>query len=266
MSSARIYHGPSTAAIGVETSRHCPISPLQHGMEFIECDASSADSEGERHQAPNSASNAASGLEDDIASRLAAWLALRLKCQPGDIFSELSELLRSTQKESQKGLARSATSTFLKNMPTASGKIQILPDRSNKMIGTSGSASCRSIRAFGHRRGFSFLPGDDSTNPISSNVFRGQDMDSDKKFIRPLAWQDTKQSEHGGIGELEKTEWSGEMAVGSRSQQQLLGSVVSPTAGSDVSGNPQQDGSARRVLTTIISSSSRSSSLSIEDL
>lgn len=209
MSSAHKYRGPITAAIDVESSRdHGPPSPLQYGVELIECDASSADSEGE-----------VSGPEDNIASRLAGWLALRPKCQPGDISVELSELLRSTQKGLPEDLARSTIGSLGPTMPTASGevvspgKIRLLPGPSNKLIGTSGSLSFQSIRALGHRRGFSFLPGDDSANPISSNSFGGRDPDSE-------------------------------------------------IARSDVSKNLQRDSSGKSMLTTIISSSSRSSSLS----
>lgn len=258
MSSAHKYRGPITAAIGVESSRdHWPPSPLQYGTELIECDASSADSEGE-----------VSGLEDNIASRLAGWLALRLKCQPGDISVELSELLRSTQKGLSKDLAPRNIGSLGPTMPTASGEVvlpgktRLLPGPSNKLIGTSGSLSFQSIRALGHRRGFSFLPGDDSANPISSNSFGGRDPGSEISLIRPLAWQDTKQKERGGSGESAKGELSGGWAVGLRSQQELIKSDVPSTARSDVSKNLQRDGSGKSILTTIISSSSRSSSLS----
>lgn len=238
-------------------------------MELIGCGASSADIEREWHSVSISASDTGLSFEDDFASRLTGRLALRLKCQPGDIISELSELLRSTQTELQRGLTPSTIGTLRPNMPTASGKVlsfdksQVLPDRSNKLIGTNGSLSFQSTRTLGHHRGFSFLPGDDSANPTSCNAFGSQDMDSESNFIHPMALQDTKQSEHGGSGKSTKDELSGGMAVDSRSQQQLIKSILSSTAGSDSSRNPQRDGSEKSArTTTIITNTSRSSSLS----
>lgn len=269
MSSARRYHGPSTAAMEVGSKPdYWPPSPGQNGMELIDCDASNAGIEGEGHSVLISASNTFASLEDNLASRLAGWLALHLKCQPEDIFSELSDLVRSTRKELQKSSASSTIGTLRPNMPTASGTVtslgrnKILPDRSNKLIGANGSVSFQSVRAIGHRRGFSFLPGDDSANPLSSNAFGSQDADYESSFVHPVAWQYTKQSEDGKSDKLTKTKLSSGMAVDSRSQQQLIKSVVSSTAGSDTSRDPQRDGSGKSVLTTIISSSSRSSSLS----
>lgn len=271
MSSARKYRQPSAATIGVESSRaYWPSSPLQHGMELIDCDAFSAESNGEGHRLLISASDAFWGLEDDIASHL-AWFTLRLKCQPGDIISVLSELLRSTQKGLQSGLTPSTSGTLHPIIPTASGKVvspgkgQILSGGSKKLIGSNRSLSIQSIRALGHRRGFSFFPGDDSTNPILFNTVGGQYTDCETISIRPLDWQDTKQGEHNGSGASAKGGLSGGMAVGSRSQQPLAKSIVSLTAGSDVSRSPQPHGSGKSDLTTIIDGSSRSSSLSQRD-
>lgn len=268
MSSARKYRQPSAATIGVESSRaYWPSSPLQHGMELIDCDAFSAESNGEGHRLLISASDAFWGLEDDIASHL-AWFTLRLKCQPGDIISVLSELLRSTQKGLQSGLTPSTSGTLHPIIPTASGKVvspgkgQILSGGSKKLIGSNRSLSIQSIRALGHRRGFSFFPGDDSTNPILFNTVGGQYTDCETISIRPLDWQDTKQGEHNGSGASAKGGLSSGMAVGSRSQQPLAKSIVSLTAGSDVSRSPQPHGSGKSDLTTIIDGSSRSSSLS----
>ena len=237
-------------------------------MELIDCGASSADSEREGHSVLISASNTCSNFEDGFASRLAGWFALRLKCQPSDVISELSELIRSTQNEWPKVLVPRTIGTLRPNMPTAPGKVlslgttQILPDRSSKLIGTNGRQSFQSIRTLGHRRGFSFLPGDDSADPTSSNAIGSQDMDSESNFIHPTAWQDTKQSEHGGSGKSTKDELSGGIAVDSRSQQRLFKSILSSTAESDVSSNPQRDGSGKSALATIVTNSSRSSSLS----
>lgn len=235
-------------------------------MELIGCGASSADIEREWHSVSISASDTGLSFEDDFASRLTGRLALRLKCQPGDIISELSELLRSTQTELQRGLTPSTIGTLRPNMPTASGKVlsfdksQVLPDRSNKLIGTNGSLSFQSTRTLGHHRGFSFLPGDDSTDTLSSSAFRGQDIDSEENPIRPLALQDTKQGEHDESGKSAKDGLSGETVVVSSLQKRFAKSVASSTAKSGVSRNQQRDGSGKNVLTTIISSSSRSSS------
>ena len=210
-----------------------------------------------------SVSDAFSGFEDSIASCLVGWLALRLKYQrPADIISELSELLRANQKELQKVIAPRTIGTLRPSMPTAfgpvfsSGKNQIPHGPSNKLKGTRGSPSFQSIRSLTHRRCFSFLPGDDSTNPILFDASGGQDRESDMNLIRHLVWQDTRQSDRGGSGEFAKNEVSGGLAVGSTSQQRLRNSVAPSTAGSDTIRNPRRHGSGKSVLTAIISSSS----------
>ena len=80
-------------------------------MKLSDGDVSSAESEGEGHRVVTSTYDTFSGLEDDIASRLGGWLALRLNCQPGEIGHELSELHRSTRKELQTGLTPSSVTT-----------------------------------------------------------------------------------------------------------------------------------------------------------
>ena len=216
-----------------------------------------------------SASDAYSGLEDDIASRLSVWLAFRLQCQPGDIVSEMSALLRSSQQEFQKDLAQSTIGSLRPNMPTpkTSGtsaslaENQTLQGQSKELIGAKG-ASFQSSRALGHRRGFSFLPGDDSAKPILSNAFGGQDNDLETNSVRPPAWQGTKQKRIDESGDSAQDKLSGGIAVGSRSQQPLRKPIVSSTAGLGVSRGPQREGSGNSVRTTTISSSSRSPSLS----
>ena len=234
MSQARKYRAPSTVNIGVGSIHdHWPPSPLHHGIELVNCGAKS---EGEGHRVLVSALDADSSLENDIASRLSVWLALRLQCQPHEIVSEMSELLRSTQKEVQKDLAPSTIGILRPSMPKTSGQIlssgknQILQGQSNELIETRGSISPESIRDIGHRRGFSFMPGDDSAKPILSNAFGGQNVDSETISIRPLAWHETKQSRFDGSGESAQNDLSGGMAIGSNSQQRLTKSVVLSTA------------------------------------
>lgn len=268
--SAHRHRGVRTRIIGTESSHdHWLSSPPLHGMELIDGNVSSAESESVENRMLMSASDAFLGLDDDVASCLAG--SMRLKCQQGDTVSELSEPLQRTRKEIQKSLALNSIGTLRPDIPIASGKIVTLgkekiprlQSQSNKLIGKNDSLSLGSTRALGHRRGFSFLPGDDSANPTSCNAFGSQDMDSESNFIHPMALQDTKQSEHGGSGKSTKDELSGGMAVDSRSQQQLIKSILSSTAGSDSSRNPQRDGSEKSArTTTIITNTSRSSSLS----
>lgn len=163
MSSAHRYRELS-AAIDVKSSRdHWPASPCQRGMKLRDCDASSAEGEGEGHRVLMSTFDTFSDLEDDIASRLGGWLSLRLG-------HELSELLRSTRKQLQTELIPSSLTISQQETPTASGMIalseksQILCGRSNKLIETNSSLSVQSTRALGHCRGFSFSPGDDSAD------------------------------------------------------------------------------------------------------
>ena len=170
MSSAHRYRELS-AAIDVKSSRdHWPASPCRRGMKLRDCDASSAEGEGEGHRVLMSTFDTFSDLEDDIASRLGGWLSLRLNCQPGEIGHELSELLRSTRKQLQTELIPSSLTISQQETPTASGMIaiseksQILCGRSNKLIETNSPLSVQSTRALGHCRGFSFSPGDDSAD------------------------------------------------------------------------------------------------------
>lgn len=267
MSSASRHREPCTIAVGIESSHdQWPPLHLQRGMELNDCDQSSPESEGEGPGVLMSASDAFLGLENDVISRIAGWLALRLNCQPSDVIAEVSELIRSTQDRMQNGLVPITSGTARRNTPNASGIIfsetnQTLRGRPDKLIGTNGSLSCQPIREPRHRRGFSFLPGDDCAGRIVSNV-GDQALDSETSFSRPLAWQDTKHSENGESSESSKDELSGVMAGGSKSQQGLTTSVVSSTAGSDVSRNPQRDGSGNSFHTAMINSSGRSSSRS----
>ena len=211
-----------------------------------------------------STSDAFSGLGDDIASRL-VWFTFRLSCQPGDVISELSKLLRSTQNVLGQGPVPSSISTFRQNMPTASEEVnssqkdQMLPRRPNKLKGTTGS---HSIRPLGHRRGFSFLPGDDTANPISCKISGCQDMDFETNSFHTLASPGEKQSENSGSGGAAKEELGARMAVISKSKQLLSKSVMSPTVRPRALKNPQLDGLGRSILNAIVSSSSRSSSVS----
>ena len=113
----------------------------------------------------------------------------------------------------------------------------MLRGRSKKLMGTKDSQSFQSIRVLGHRRGFSFFPGYDSASPLLFSALGGQGMESETNFIRPLAWQEMKQSECGGSGESKKQELPGGMAVISTSQQRLSKSAASSTTGSDFSRN-----------------------------
>ena len=262
--SAHRHREVHTAAIGIESSHdHWPSSPPLHGMELIDGNVSSAERKSVENRMLMSAFDVFSGLDDDVALRLAS--PTRLKCQSGDIVSELSEPLQRTRKNIQKSLALNGIGTLRPDIPIASGKIVTLTkarlqSQSNKLIGKHHSLSFESTRAPGHRRGFSFLPGDDSTDTLSSSAFRGQDIDSEENLIRPLALQDAKQGEHDESGKSAKDGLSGETVVVSSLQKRFAKSVASSTAKSGVSRNQQRDGSGKNVLTTIISSSSRSSS------
>lgn len=168
---------PSTAAIGVETSRdHWTASLLQNHMEHIDCDAFRPESEGEGLRVLVPALDALLVLEDDIASRLTCCFAWRLEWLPDDIISEVSELVRSTRSELQVDLAPSGIGTLRPSMPIVSGQFNTLYEdhmllgRSNKLIETDDLLSFESIHTTGHRRGFSFLPGDDSISPAVSRV------------------------------------------------------------------------------------------------
>ena len=250
MSSARKLHEPS----------------CDH-WQPLDCDGPRAEGKGGRHRVLTSASDAFSGLEEDIATHL-AWLALRLRCQPGDIIFQLSELLRSTQKELQKGLPPSTISTLRADMPTDSGKMdhsersRIPPYRSNKLMETNSSPSFPSARVLSHYSGFSFLPGHDSINSIGSNAFTGQAVEPETKYSRPLAWQDTKQIEYDSSDELVEKDSSGAMAAGLRLQQRLIEVVESPTARLGVLRNPRRDGLGKPLPTVIVDSYKRSPSRS----
>ncbi len=267
MPSTHRHRGVRTAAIGIESSHdHWLSSPSLHGMELIGGDVSSAESESVENRMLMSASDAFPGLDDDVDSRLAS--SVRLKCKEGDIVSELSEPLQRTKKEIQKSLVLNSIGTLRPDIPIASGKIVTLgkekiprlQSQSNKLIEKNDFLSFESTRALGHRRGFSFLPGDDSTDTLSSSAFRGRDIDSEENPIRPLALQDTKQGEHDESGKSAKDGLSDETVVVSSLQKRFAKSVASSTAKFGVSRNQQRDGSGKNVLTTIISSSSRSSS------
>ena len=171
MSSTHRYRELSAAAPDLESSRdHWPASSCQRAMKLRDCDASSAESEGEGRRVLMSTFDTFADLDDDIAFRPGGWLALRLNCLPGEIGYELSELLRSTRKELQTELILSSVTIFQQETPTAYGKIvlsgknQILCGRSNKLIETNSSLSVQSTRTLAHCRGFSFSPGDDSAD------------------------------------------------------------------------------------------------------
>ena len=210
-----------------------------------------------------SALDALSCLGDDIASRL-VWLTFRLNCQPGNVISDLSKLLRSTQNGLGQGLVPSSISTSSQSMPTASGEIrssrkdQTLPRRPNKLIGTTGS---HSIRPLGHRRGFSFLPGDDPANPISFTISGCQDTDFETNRFHALVSPGEKQSEISGSGGAAREELGAGMAVISKSKQLLSKSVMSSKIRPSALKISQLHGLGRSILTAITSSSSPSSSV-----
>lgn len=267
MSSAIRPRGPCTIATGVESSHEqWPPLPLQHDIELNDCDLSSSDSEGRGPRGLMSASDAFLGLENDVTSRIAGWLALRLHCQPSDVIAEVSELIHSTQEGIQNGLASITGGTTRPNTPNASGIILSETNRTllghpDKLIRSNGSPSCQPISEPRHRRGFSFLPGDDSAERMVSNV-GDQALDSETSFPCPLAWQETKHSELDKSSQSTEDESSGLMAGDSKSRQELTTSVVSSTAGPGFSISPRRDGSGNSFLTAMISNSGRSSSRS----
>ena len=258
MSSARRHRDPYITATGAESSHdHWPPLSVEHGMEVIDCDSSSPDSEGERPQVLTSVSDAILDFEDDITPYIASQLALR---QPSDVIAELSELVRSIHEGMQIWLVPTNTRP---KMAMASGysssetnrNLQVRPD---KPIGISGSLSCQPIREPRHRRGFSFLPGDDSVDRIVSNASGDQALNPGKSFFRPLARRDTKHTKYDESSDSSKDGLSGVMPGESKSQQEL--SVISSSAGSGVPRNPQRDRPGNSFLTTIITGSGRSSS------
>lgn len=258
MSSAIRHRDPYITAIGVESSHdHWPPLPVQDGMELVDCDSSSPDSEGEGPYVLISASDALLEFENDITPHIASWLVLR---QPSDVIAELSELVRSIHEGMQNGLVPTTT---WPNMATASGnissgtdqKVQVRPD---KPTGTVGSLSCQPIREPRHRRGFSFLPGDDSVDRIVSNAAGDQALNSETSFFRPLARQDPRHSNYDESGESSKDESSGVMPGDAKLRQEL--SVVPSSSRSAISRNPLRDRSGNSFLTSITSSSGRISS------
>lgn len=157
MPTARTDREAGTIDIDREPDRdNLPPLPCQDSMELSECGALTLESEVEGNRVLISTSNALSGLEDDFARRLGGWLALHLDCEPGDIIPGLTELLRSTSRKMQKYLATSTTGIHQPDMPTASGKLdllgkrQILQGRSDRLIGTNGSLSFQSTHALDH--------------------------------------------------------------------------------------------------------------------
>ena len=177
----------------------------------------------------------------------------------------MSELLRSTQNGLGQGPVPSSVSTSSQNIPTASEetnssrKDQLLPRRPNKLIGTTGS---HSIRPLGHRRGFSFFPGDDVANPISCTISGCQDTDFETNSFHTLVSPGEKQSENSGSGGAAKDELGTRIAAISKSKQLHSKSVMSPSVRPRALKNPQLDGLGKSILTAVISSSSRSSSVS----
>ena len=255
----------NSADLNFESSHdHWPLPPEQHDRELLDCEVSSVESDDEVRRVLVSALDAFSDLGDDIASRL-VWLTFRLNCQPCDVISELSKLLRSTQHELGQGPVSSAIKTFRQNMPTASEELtssqkdQMLTGRPNKLIGTTGS---HSIRPLGHRRGFSFLPGDDAANPISCKISGCLDTDFEMSSFHTLVSPGEKQSENYSSGGGAKEELIAKTAVISKSKQLLSKSVMSPTVRPRALKNPQLDGLGRSILNAIVSSSSRNSSVS----
>ena len=82
------------ADIEFESSHdHWPFPPFQYDRALLDCGSSSVESNDNLRRVLVSA---LSCLGDDVASRL-VWLTFRLNCQPGEVISELSKLLRSTQ-------------------------------------------------------------------------------------------------------------------------------------------------------------------------
>lgn len=269
MLSARRYREPrTTGSDGGPIRSHWSPMPLQNEVEPGHFNASCSESQGDGNRVLMPASNAFSGLRDVIASRLAVWFASRLKCQPDDIISELSDFLRSVHKQFREDSASSDISTLQPKTPTAFrnviglGRDQILQCWSKELLGTNDSQSSQPIHALGHRRGFSFLPGDDSADPLSSNDYIATDNDSEPKLIRPLAWQDAELGKRDECRRSPKDESFVATAIDLRSQEQLTKSVVSSTTKLGFSRNPQHNLSGKRTITSTTSSSSRSSLLS----
>ena len=259
------YHELNKADLKFESSHdHWPFPHFQCDRALLDCGSSSIESNDDVRRVLVSALDILSCHGDDIASRL-FWLTFQLNCQPDDVISEFSKLLRSTQNRLRQDPVSSSINTSSQNMPTASEetnssrKDQLLPRRPNKIIGTTGS---QSIRPLGHRRGFSFLPGDDVANPISCTISGCQDTDFVIYSFHTLVSPGEKQSENSGSGGAVKEELGTRMAVISKSKQLLSKSVMSPSVRPRALKNPQLDGLGRSILTAIVSSSSRSSSVS----
>ena len=262
MSSARRHCEPSAVTVDPEASHNFrPSSPCQQGIELNDSDNFSTQSECE---VLIPTSDAFSCLEDDFASRLEGWGALRLDCQAGDIFLKLSEFLQSTRKELDPGLAPSRMTTIRPSMSPVPGKIvslgknHMLRGRPNKFTETKDPLSFQSIRALGHCRGFSFSPGDDSAGATLFNACRDQEVDNETKLSHPLTWREARQRERNESSESAKDEFSGATASNLR-WQKLTEAVVSSAVGLGTSSNSQREASGKSIPTT---RSSRSSSLS----
>ncbi|MCJ1457432.1 hypothetical protein MMC28_007800 [Mycoblastus sanguinarius] len=132
----------------------------------------------EEYRASESSSDNFSSGEDfntDTVLRLTRWLALRVGCQEKDIFPELQELLRYRGAE-ESGEIRSNLRQAAPNMPTNSAdavspKPSDAPGAQTSDVSINqGSRLSDSGRRRAHHRGFSFLPGDDSTDPAPSEL------------------------------------------------------------------------------------------------
>lgn len=258
MSSASRHRDPYITAIVAESSHdHWLPLPVQHGIELIDCDSSGPDSEGERPRVLMSASDAILDFENEITPHIASQLALR---QPSDVIAKLSELVRSIQERVQNGLISTTTRPKMvmasEDISSKTNKkLQIRPDKPN---GISPSLLSQPIREPRHRRGFSFLPGDDSVDRTVSNAFGDQALNSETSFFRPLTRRDTKHSEHDESSESSKDELSSIMPGDWISQRELP--IVSSSDRSGVLRNSQRDRSGNSFFTTITTSSGRSSS------
>ena len=183
--------------------------------------------------------------EAGSAMRLTKWLASRVRSDPEEIFPEIAELLYGKSMAVPKNLSKLGTDNAEKPLPQLPGSNDASPATNVTQSAARRSVSDENLRLRlesvfhqGHRRGFSFLPGDDAKQPVVSSTKGSIDIETTPPPLVTL---------------LAK----------SRSANQSNHSVDPSSSFAGPMQSPQREVSTGSVKTAIRGSTSRSSSESI---
>ena len=199
--------------------------------------------------------------------QLAERLASRVNCASDEARSEVTETLgafpnRLTQLGDNAALPNTLASSLSDSVAAIDSQKDSIQECQTNNIRKNFNVTSMTRWRQDHRRGFSFLPGDDSVKTMSPRGHK--DIESGERVSTPLPGYRNEESGCDGVDETSKDISAPRLAPSSKPYQRLMKSVVVPAV-QTATTRVQRDDTSKNVLTTIRGSSGRTSTSSRRD-